>query len=167
MDDYYNSISEGYEELYLEEQRKKLDIILSELPKYFSIKPEHTLLDVGCGTGITTQPWKCKRTGLDPAKKLLEKAHNKEEIKYVLGKAESIPFENDSFDIVVSITAIQNFADTRKGLLEIKRVGKDFFILSFLKKSSKANKIEETINEYFKVLGRVEEEKDILFFCNK
>ena len=32
------------------------------------------LLDVGCGTGLTTEPWPCKRYGVDPAPKLLERA---------------------------------------------------------------------------------------------
>lgn len=163
MDNYYDAISEGYEELHKEEQEKKMKIILSEV----NVKPSDKLLDVGCGTGITTIPWKCIRTGIDPAKKLLEKGNKKDEVKYVLGKAENIPFEDNSFDIVTSVTAIQNFSDLEKGLNEIKRVGKKRFVLTYLKKSPKAKTIEKIITNIFKVQKRIEEEKDIIFICEK
>ena len=160
---YYDQISEGYEELHREEQEKKMNIILSLV----KVKPKDSLLDVGCGTGITAIPWKCKRTGIDPAKKLLAKAHEKEQINYVLAAAEKIPFPDHSFDIVTSVTAIQNFSDIKKGLSEIKRIGKEKFVLTYLKKSSKAKIIETLINKIFKVTLRIEEEKDIIFIIDK
>ena len=167
MDEYYDQIAEGYEELHKEEQEIKIDFIKKRLSEYFEIQQDHNLLDVGCGTGITTIPWPCKRTGIDPAKKLLKRGNKKEEVEYVLGKAENIPFDNDSFDIITSITAIQNFEDLEKGLEEIKRVGKDFFIITYLKKSQKAENIEKIIKEVFIVKARFEEDKDIIFFCKK
>ena len=121
---YYDEISEGYEELHKEEQEKKIALIKEKL----KINPEDKLLDVGCGTGLTTRPWKCKRYGIDPAKKLLEKAKAADpEGTYELAPAENIPFNDNEFDIVISITAIQNFEDIEKGLNEIKRVGKGKF----------------------------------------
>jgi len=48
-------------------------------------------------------------------------------------------------------------------LNEIKRVGKEKFILSFLKKSSKASEIKKLINSLFNVKKEIEEEKDIIF----
>jgi ubiquinone/menaquinone biosynthesis C-methylase UbiE len=161
MGTYYDEISEGYEELHKEEQEKKMGIILSEV----KVKPADSLLDVGCGTGITTAPWKCIRTGIDPAKKLLAKAHEKEHINYILASAEKIPLPDHSFDVVTSVTAIQNFNDIKKGLFEIKRVGKKRFVLTYLKKSGKAEMIERLINEIFIVTKRIEEEKDIIFIC--
>ena len=159
---YYDEISQGYEELHKEEQEKKIEII----KKHLKVNPEDRLLDVGCGTGLTTRPWKCKRFGIDPSKKLLEKAKAADpEGEYKEAPAENIPFEDNSFDIVVSITAIQNFEDIKKGLEEIKRVGKKRFVLSFLKKSNKAQTIEILINQLFQhIYKRVEEEKDIIFF---
>lgn len=157
---YYDEISEGYEELHKEEQEKKISLIKTK----FQPKKEETLLDVGCGTGLTTRPWECKRFGIDPSKKLLEKAKQADpEGEYKLAPAENIPFEDNFFDIVISITAIQNFNDIEKGLNEIKRVGKGKFILTFLKKSNKSKQIEFLINKIFSPKERIEEEKDIIF----
>ena len=66
---YYNKISEGYEELHKQEQLEKIQLI----KKYISINQNEMLLDVGCGTGITTKFWNCKAYGIDPAIKLLKK----------------------------------------------------------------------------------------------
>ncbi len=160
---YYDEISEGYEELHKEEQLKKVKLISEHL----KVKKEDKLLDVGCGTGLTTQPWKCKRYGIDPAPKLLERARSKDKIEYKLAPAENIPYEDNFFDIVISITAIQNFQDIEKGLKEIKRVGKEKFILSFLKKSEKRDFIEEKIKELFKIKKIIIEEKDIIYLIGE
>lgn len=156
---YYDDISEGYEELHKEEQENKIKII----KPLIDISPHDKLLDVGCGTGLTTAPWKCKRYGIDPAKKLLDRARQKDNIIYKLARAEHIPYHNNFFDIVISITAIQNFEDIKKGLEEIKRVGKEKFVLTFLKRSKKRKFIENTIHELFDIKKEIEEEKDMIY----
>ena len=156
---YYDEISEGYEELHKEEQEKKIEVIKG----YLKPKESDKLLDVGCGTGLTTEPWKCKLYGIDPAKKLIERARQQDKIEYKIAPAENIPYNDHEFDYVISITAIQNFESIEKGLKEIKRVGKDRFILTFLKRSPKRKQITEFINKHFKVNEVVEEDKDVIF----
>ena len=157
---YYDEIANGYEELHKEEQLKKIDLI----KRYLKVDVDDKLLDVGCGTGLTTEPWACRRYGVDPAPKLLERARQKDRIEYKLAPAENIPYPDDFFDVVISITAIQNFEDIEKGLMEIKRVGKGRFVLSFLKKSSKRDIIDKLIRKIFDVEEVVEEEKDLIYF---
>jgi ubiquinone/menaquinone biosynthesis C-methylase UbiE len=156
---YYDDIAQGYEELHMEEQLKKISLI----KEFLKPNKNEKLLDVGCGTGVTTEPWSCKRYGIDPAKKLIERARQKDKIEYKIARAEKIPYPDNYFDYVVSITAIQNFQDIKKGLQEIKRVGKEKFVLTALKKSQKMNKIKKFINELFDVNQEIEEEKDFVF----
>jgi len=158
-EDYYNLIADGYDELHKEEQEKKLEIIKKEL----EIKPETKLLDVGCGTGISSN-FKCDVTGIDPSEELLKIACEKfPKSQFMKCNAESIPFADKSFDVVISLTSIQNFTDIEKGLSEIKRVGTNQFALSFLKKSEKTEKIEKLIKTNFPNAKRIDEEKDIIF----
>ena len=159
MTNYYDEIATGYEELHKEEQLKKIKLIKT----YLRVHKKDKLLDVGCGTGLTTEPWNCLRYGIDPSKKLLERARQRGKIEYKLAPAEVIPYGDNYFDIVISVTAIQNFHNIEKGLKEIKRVGKDKFILSFLKKSDKRAIIEELIEKIFDAKEFIEEEKDIIF----
>lgn len=157
MQSYYNTLSPGYEELHREEQEKKLAII----KQHITIKKFDLLLDVGCGTGITSR-FDCRVVGVDPAIKLLERAPL---LLRVQGEAEHLPFKDNVFDIVCSVTAIQNFHDIEQGLKEIRRVGKGTYVLTFLKKSPKQERITKYIKRLFTVERKIEEEKDVIFVC--
>ena len=118
---YYDHIAAGYEELHREEQEKKIALV----KKFVKAKEADLLLDVGCGTGITSN-FPCRVVGIDPSEKLLErfKAPLAKKAEAVLAAAEDIPFRAEYFDIVISITALQNFDDAEQGLKEMHRVGK-------------------------------------------
>lgn len=151
---YYDSIAPGYNELHKEEQLNKLKIIKDNL----EINKSDKLLDVGCGTGFSLDYFDCDFTGLEPNKKMA--GNNK---KIIIGKADNLPFENNSFDIVISVTAIHNFDNIEKGLKEIKRVGKNKFAFSVLKKSKSFEKIKKLIYQLFNVKKEIEEQKDFIF----
>ncbi|MBU1199008.1 MAG: methyltransferase domain-containing protein [Nanoarchaeota archaeon] len=156
---YYNEISKGYDELHGEEQLKKARIIRDKI----EFKRSDKLLDVGCGNGAYLDIFDCDVTGIDPSEEFIEQYKGTHQI--MIGKAEALDFVDDYFDIVISITAIHNFDDIKKGLEEIKRVGKTKFVFSVLKRSQKFEEIEKLINELFSVKEKVEEDKDIIFFC--
>lgn len=153
----YNSIAKGYNELHSEEQEKKLNII----KKHLSVRKSDLLLDVGCGTGLSSD-FDCKVIGVDPSLKLLKQA----EIPKVLACAEYLPFKNKAFDAVVSMTAVHNFKYRQKGLSEIKRVGKKKFALTVMKKSKYAKEICSRIKTVFKPNKLIGEEKDFIFVTN-
>jgi len=171
MTNYYDGIAKGYDELHGEEQLKKLELIGREFNtdsklKDF-IKSNYKFLDVGCGTGISTAFFKAKeKFGIDPSKELIQIAiKNYPMCEFKIGSAEKLPYKDKQFDIVFSLTAIQNFNDIDKGLNEIKRVGKKYYILTFLKKSPKHSQIDMSIKLKFDIIKKIEEEKDIIYFC--
>lgn len=155
---YYNKISKGYNELHGEEQKKKIELI----KKNIKIKKTDKLLDVGAGTGLSSD-FECDVTAVDTSKELLKQ--NPAIKKFVAG-AEKLPFKDNYFDVVVSVTAIHNFKNIEKGLKEIKRVGKNKFVFSVLKKSSKFDLIKKLIKKYFKIQKEIEEDKDVVFILS-
>lgn len=169
MDAYYDTIAPAYDELHEAEQLKKLDIIKEELKKAkININTDTKLLDIGCGTGISSQ-FDCDVTGIDPSEELLKIAEKRlPAAQFFQQSAEALDFDDNEFDVVISLTAIQNFENLEKGLSEIKRVGKSYAI-SYLKKSNKADEIDSLITKLFKGLKikKIEEDKDIIFIINK
>ncbi len=161
MDGYYDAIAAGYENLHWEEQENKYGLIKARL----AIKPEDRILDVGCGTCRGLMMFSCQRYGLDPSIGLLNLCKDKNIITSN-SSAEAIPFKDHYFDHVISVTAVHNFKDVKKGLEEIKRVGKHSFAISILKKANSFNIIERWINTIFSIKEKVDEKKDIIFFCN-
>lgn len=159
---YYDEIASGYEELHKEEQFNKLGIIANHLVTFEKTK----ILDVGCGTGWAAEFFNCLYEGIDPSKKLVE-IGLKKGLNLRIASAEELPYENECFDIVISVTAIMNFSDIEKGLEEIKRVAKKDVVITCLKDSPKIHDIEMGIRERFIVMDTIENEHDLFFFCHK
>ena len=114
---YYNSIAKSYNELHGEEQKKKFNLIKIELSKYYSDKEINKLkiLDIGAGTGIASFE---TATLLEPSRELLKLAKQKN--KFV-GSAEKLPFKDQSFNLIISLSAL-HLTDIKKAIEEIKRV---------------------------------------------
>ena len=157
--EYYDEISKGYNELYKEEQLNKISIIKNNI----LVNNKTKLLDVGCGTGISSD-FGCFVVGIDSSIGLLNKNKSKNKINAL---AENIPLKSSQFDYVISVTAIHNFSDIDKSINEIKRVGKDNFVFSILKKSGKSDSIKKLIAENFIVEKEIEEDMDSIFFCKR
>ncbi len=85
-----------------------------------------SILDLGCGTGISTRQLaqvKSSIIGFDIDKKMLRtaKLKKKSNIKYVQGNANKLPFDTNSFDCVTAFTSFHWFMN-KKAVYEIKRV---------------------------------------------
>jgi len=156
---YYDEISSGYDELHKEEQLRKIDLI----KRYIHPQPGDLLLDVGCGTGISTADWNCEAYGLDTSSKLLDLAVKGP--KYIVGAAESIPFSDNYFDYVLAITSIHNFSDIRLAISEMQRVCKNTLVVTILKSSSSYDTIVNLISPLQPL--EIDEEKDTLFIIAK
>lgn len=161
---YYDDIADGYDSLHKEEQLKKLALIKS----LHLIRDNDIVLDVGCGTGFSLDYFiPTLVVGIDPAEKLVDQYKGSQQI--FVGRAEQLPFEDGEFNVVISITAIQNFKDIEKSLSEIKRVGDDRFILTVLKASLRLSEVREFLPKIFVgfSIEEIEEEKDIIFVVKK
>jgi len=150
----YKHIAKSYNELHKEEQIRKLEIIKK------NIKIISPLLDVGCGTGISTNYFNVESIGIDNSKEMIEQS---KEGNLIYGNAEKLPFPDKTFNTVISVTAFHNFKNMEEALLEIKRVSRNNNIaISFLKKSSKLNKFINLLKKYFK-FKEVDCYNDVLF----
>jgi ubiquinone/menaquinone biosynthesis C-methylase UbiE len=93
------------------------------------VEPGQRVLDVACGTGVLACTL-AERVGLggsvvglDPSEEMLEVARTKSDaIEWRTGRAESIPFPDESFDAVVSQFGIMFFDDPGGALREMMRV---------------------------------------------
>ena len=83
-------------------------------------------LDVGCGEGRfcrKLQAQGTKTTGTDPTPTLLAAAQERDpEGTYLNARAEALPFEEGSFDLVVSYLTLIDIPDTAKAIPEMARV---------------------------------------------
>lgn len=98
-----------------------------------AIKPTRmmTLLDLGCGPGIVTAAmapdvrevvaYDLTPEMLDKARKRCEEAGLKN-VRFELGRGERLPFEEESFDRVVTRLTIHHFLDPRRVMDEAVRV---------------------------------------------
>ena len=146
---YYDQIAQGYNELHKEEQLKKINIIIKEL-KITNDK----VLDVGCGTAFYSNLFK-DYTGLDPSQGMLDQSS----ANVIKGEAENLPFKDNSFDTIISITAIQNFKDPIKAINDMKRVAKKKIGITILKQAKNFKLVEKELKNF----NRIDQDKDIIF----
>ena len=106
--------------------------VADAMAEYYGIGPGDTILDVGCGKGyllyeFTQSVPGVEVRGIDISDYAI--ANAKEEVRPFLqvGNANSLPFRDDSFSLVVSITTLHNLHcfDLDVALREIERVGRD------------------------------------------
>ena len=101
------------------------DLALSAVPA-----PQR-ILDVGCGTGYLLRqldarcPDALELTGVDPAPAMIAAARAAaagDRLQWLEGTAEELPFPDGAFDLVVSTTSFDHWADQPAGLGECARV---------------------------------------------
>jgi ubiquinone/menaquinone biosynthesis C-methylase UbiE len=160
--EYYDKIAKGYNELHQKEQENKLRIIQTQ----FDFGPNDMILDVGCGTGVSSEVFKCQIIGLEPSKEMLVQGRieNMPNMEFLQGEGEHLPFTDNSFDAIICVTALHNFKDPKLGLKEIKRVGKGKGAITILKKAKHANELKDSVKEIFAIEKEIDEDKDIILF---
>lgn len=135
----------GYQDGLLGQMHR--DIVARTVDLALSLEPApQRVLDVGCGTGVLLRelsqrlPEARELTGVDAAAVMIEAASAGGELavepgrqaaardtrdtrlRYLHGHAERLPFGNASFDLVISTTSFDHWADQGAGLTECHRV---------------------------------------------
>jgi len=108
--------SEGY----LKSRKQKAKKIISILKKFKDLK-KSTVLDVGVGFGVITSELAkhCKEVrGVD----VIDERKSVKGYKFKKVKDASLPFKNESFDIVVSNYVLEHVRDQKKHIDEVYRV---------------------------------------------
>jgi SAM-dependent methyltransferase len=124
-------------------------IVADAMAKHYGLKPGDSILDVGCGKGFLLYDFSqavpgVEVAGIDISRYAIE--HAKEEVKPFLreGSAAVLPYEDKSFDLVISITTLHNLYcyDLYSALKEIERVGREHKFIcveSYRNEEEKAN----------------------------
>ena len=105
--------------------------VAQEMADHYDIKPSDKILDVGCGKAYLLHEFTqvvpgVKVAGIDISAYGIE--HAKEEVKPFLevGNAVTLPYDDDAFDFVFSVTTLHNLYnyELNSAVKEIERVGK-------------------------------------------
>jgi len=157
----YNSSFEYYDDRYRSIQLQKYELAFKKAN--FQSK---LILDAGCGTGLlythliknlsksARSNFICLDISLNMLKKIKIKEEFKEEkahLSLILSDMENLPFRENLFDLIVSITSLQNLPDIFQGVSELIRISKrgTEFYLSILKKDTRLKKLISKYKPYF------------------
>jgi ubiquinone/menaquinone biosynthesis C-methylase UbiE len=124
--------------------------VAEDIAAHYGLKAGDRILDIGCGKGYLLYEFTqavpgIEVAGLDISEYAIDNA--KEEVKPFLrtGNATDLPYDDDSFDFVVSLGALHNLkiSELFKALAEMERVGKNaqkyFMVESFRNERERAN----------------------------
>jgi SAM-dependent methyltransferase len=105
-------------------RRAILESFLSQIRSAFSVRRSaFSILDVGCGTGANLEMLKQfgEAEGVDVSDDALEFCRLKG-LKVHKGLAESLPFADETFDLVTALDVVEHLDDDIAGLKEMSRV---------------------------------------------
>jgi SAM-dependent methyltransferase len=107
--------------------------VIPSFQSHFNLSSESSVLDVGCAKGFMLVDLKnqipgISLRGIDISEYAIQNAHPDVANIVTVGSCDQLPFPDNSFDVVISITTIHNldFSGCIKSLKEIERVSKKY-----------------------------------------
>ena len=100
-----------------------------QLKRELLVNASGRVLEIGVGTGLSFAHYPAvdELVGVDPSEPMLRRARRRaaelgRDVALVEAPAEALPFEDESFDTVVSLAVLCTVADPQRALSEISRV---------------------------------------------
>lgn len=145
--------------------------VIPDIVNEYNLSNKSTLLDIGCAKGFMLFDFSLlypdiASCGLDISEYAVNCAVPQIKDRLKVGNATDLPYEDDSFDLVISINTIHNLErdDLIKSLKEIQRVSKKY---SFITVDAYSNDEEKKAmfdwNLTAKTILSVNEWKDLFF----
>src|SRR5215210_6778781 len=106
---------DGHVEEYVRHRRIHPEVLRQFLESGL-FGPQTRVLDVGCGTGnyaaALAESTSCLLSGIDPSQRMLDSARTSASWESLMqGNAESLPFGDNSFNVVMSTDVIHHVED--------------------------------------------------------
>ncbi|MHA1187112.1 MAG: class I SAM-dependent methyltransferase [Candidatus Heimdallarchaeota archaeon] len=171
----YDSSADIYDNRYEPIQEKKYQEIFSRVDANFN---KEKILDAGCGTGTFLNIIKNSSkdngnqlVGIDLSTEMIKKAHEKyPEISFVVADSDNLPFRDNVFDKIFSVTHLQNLPEPEFTVKEMHRIAvkEAIFAVSILRKTWSNEKLYSIFSENnFTILDEWQAElEDIGIICH-
>ncbi|HZK18856.1 MAG TPA: class I SAM-dependent methyltransferase [Clostridia bacterium] len=131
MHNLYNHMANKYDRWYTT-PKGRISHQIEKKAVYAYLKPQkgQSLLDIGCGTGqysLDLASMGLEVTGVDISRAMLDQARAKAAdsvfpANFIEADAMNLPFPDESFDLVLSVTALEFVPDLPRALKEAFRV---------------------------------------------
>ena len=135
---WFNKQAPVYDETNTILYSKYGKISCQNIAEYLKDKEFNNILDIGCGTGylinMLSKEHNAEFIGLDLSPEMIKQAKSKniKNAKFIEGRSDELPFENDTFDVVTCSQSFHHYPETDKPMQEAWRVLKTggLYILS-------------------------------------
>ena len=148
--------------------------VVPDFKEFYNLTKESKILDVGCAKGFMLHDFSelipgIQVQGIDISNYAIENSMPSVKDYVQVADARDLPFEDNSFDLVISITTVHNFdrEECIKALQEIQRVSKKH---AFITVDAYRNELEKEAmfawNLTAKTILHVDEWKKLFFDAN-
>lgn len=134
--------------------RHCLDLEIKLVTSLIDPMPDKRLLDIGCGTGLSLEPFidlGMNLTGVDPSAYMLDKAAARlgHRVELHRGTAEDLPFDDNSFDTALLFFSLEFSDRPAKVIEEACRVAREQVVIGVHNRYAPQNMVRRAKGFFF------------------